>query len=169
MTENEKQHTWLKTLGIILATFIGAFLAFYLAINLTINRMLSPEYHINKMEKMIQKQERSFRKMEDKMMENPFEPKMAPMLVNLVKEPNEYKVIVDLKPLGGDEKNVNVKYENKMITVFGEMEKSTKHEEKIMNFSQSYYLNEDVNIDKMTKEKRDNKYIITIPFEQDEE
>ncbi len=169
MTENEKQHSWLKTLGIILATFIGAFLAFYLAINLTINRMLSPEYHINRMEKMMQKQERSFRKFEDKMMENPFEPKMAPMLVNLVKEPNEYKIIVDLKPLGGNEKNVNVKYDNKMITVFGEMEKSTKHEEKIMNFSQSYYLNEDVNIDKMTKEKKNNKYIITIPFEIDEE
>ena len=169
MTENEKQHSWLRTLGIILATFIGAFLAFYLAINLTINRMLSPEYHINRMEKMIQKQERSFRKFEDKMMENPFEPKMAPMLVNLVKEPNEYKIIVDLKPLGGNEKNVNVKYDNKMITVCGEMEKSTKHEEKIMNFSQSYYLNEDVNIDKMAKEKKDNKYIITIPFETEEE
>ena len=101
-------------------------------------------------------------------MDNPFEPKMAPMLVNLVKEPNEYKIVVDLKPLGGDEKNINVKYDNKLITVSGEMEKTTKHEEKIMNFSQSYYLDEDVNIDKMTKEKKGNNYIITIPFEEAE-
>lgn len=168
MTENEKQHTWARTLGIIIATFIGAFLAFYLAIDLTINRMLSPEYHIKKMEKMMQKQERSFHKFEDKMMDNPFEPKMAPMLVNLVKEPNEYKIVVDLKPLGGNEKNINVKYDNKLVTVSGEMEKTTKHEEKIMNFSQSYYLDEDVNIDKMTKEKKGNNYIITIPFEEAE-
>ncbi len=48
----------------------------------------------------------SFQRIEDKMTnENPFElQKMRPMLVNLVKENNEYKVIVDLKPLENNEK-----------------------------------------------------------------
>ena len=37
--------------------------------------------------------------------------------------------------------------------------------EKIINFTQSYYLDENLEKDKITKEKKGNKYIISIPFE----
>lgn len=163
MLEEEK-HPWLKFLGIVLATFIGAFLAFYFAVDMKLNRMMNPEYNIRRMEKMMKHYEKSFNKYEDKFMENPFEPKMAPMLVNLVKEPDEYKVIVDLKPVGGDEKNIDVKLDNNVITVSGEMEKVERKEERIMRFSQSFYLDEDLISDKIKKEKKGDKYIITIPF-----
>ena len=112
----------------------------------------------------MQKQQKNFEKMDNRFMENPFEPKMAPMLVNLVKENNEYKVIVDLKPIGNNEKNVNVKLDDNTVTITGEMEKKEHHRENIMNFSQSYYLDEKVMPDKITKEKIGNKYIVTIPF-----
>ena len=165
MLEEKHEHHWLKIVGIILATFLGAFLAFYFAVDITLNRMMNPEYQIKKMEKMVQKQEKSFRKMQDKFMEDPFEPKMAPMLVNLVKENDEYRVIVDLKPLGNNEKNVTVKLDDNIVTVSGTMDKKDGHGEKMMNFSQAYYLDEKLNADKMTKERKGNKYIITIPFE----
>ena len=166
LEEERNHHPWLKLLGIILATFLGAFLAFYFAVDMTMNRMMNPDYQIRKMEKMMRHQEKKFHKFEEKMMENPFEPKMAPMLVNLVKESDEYKVIVDLKPLGGDDKNVNVKLNDNIITVSGEVEKSGRHGERIMNFSQAFYLDENVNADKMNKKKKGNKYIITLPFEE---
>ncbi len=166
MLEEEKhQHHWLKVIGVIIATFLGAFLAFYFAVDITLNRMMNPEYQIRKMEKMMQHQERSFHKFEDKLMDHPFEPKMAPMLVNLIKEENEYKILVDLKPLGNNEKNINVNLDNNIITVSGSVDKKEHHGEKIMNFSQSFYLDEKLNADKMTKEKKGDKYIITIPFE----
>lgn len=157
----ENKHHLLKVVGVIIATFIGAFLAFYLAVDLTLNRMLNPEYQIKKLEKTMHKIE----KFDDKMMENPFVPRMSPMLVNLVKEANEYKVIVDLKPLGDDEKNVDVSLKDNVITISGDMQQKELRGEKIMNFSQSFYLDEKLIANKISKEKKGNKYIVTIPFE----
>ena len=158
----ERKHHLLKVIGVIIATFIGAFLAFYLAVDLTLNRMLNPEYQIKKLEKTMHKIE----KFDDKMMENPFVPKMSPMLVNLVKEPNMYKVIVDLKPLGNDENNIDVNLKDNIITVSGDMQKKELSGEKIMNFSQSFYLDEKLISNKISKETKGNKFIITIPFEK---
>lgn len=157
----ENKHHLLKVIGVIIATFLGAFLAFYLAVDLTLNRMFNPEYQIHKMEKTMN----NIQKFDEKMMESPFVPKMSPMLVNLVKEPNEYKVIVDLKSLGDDEKNVDVKLDNNMVTISGDMQKQEVRGEKIMNFSQSFYLDEKLIPNKIIKERKGNKYIVTIPFE----
>lgn len=157
----ENKHHLLKVIGVIIATFLGAFLAFYFAVDLTLNRMFNPEYQIRKMEKTMN----NIQKFDEKMMESPFVPKMSPMLVNLVKEPNEYKVIVDLKSLGDDEKNVDVKLDNNMITISGDMQKKELKGEKIMNFSQSFYLDEKLIPNKIIKERKGNKYIVTIPFE----
>lgn len=157
----ENKHHLLKVIGVIIATFLGAFLAFYLAVDLTLNRMFNPEYQIRKIEKSMN----NIQKFDEKMMENPFVPKMSPMLVNLVKEANEYKVIIDLKPLGNDDKNVDVKLDNNIVTVSGDMEKKELGGEKLMNFSQSFYLDEKLLPNKIVKEKKGNKYIVTIPFE----
>ncbi len=158
----ENKHHLLKVVGVIIATFLGAFLAFYLAVDLTLNRMLNPEYQIKKLEKTMHKIE----KFDDKMMENPFVPRMSPMLVNLVKEASEYKVIVDLKPLGDDEKNVDVSLKDNVITISGDMQQKELRGERIMNFSQSFYLDEELITNKISKERKGNKYIITIPFEE---
>ena len=157
----ENKHQLLKVIGVIIATFLGAFLAFYFAVDLTLNRMFNPEYQIRKMERTMN----NIQKFDEKMMESPFVPKMSPMLVNLVKEPNEYKVIVDLKSLGDDEKNVDVKLDNNMVTISGDMQKKELKGEKIMNFSQSFYLDEKLIPNKIIKERKGNKYIVTIPFE----
>lgn len=157
----ENKHHLLKVIGVIIATFLGAFLAFYFAVDLTLNRMFNPEYQIRKMERTMN----NIQKFDEKMMESPFVPKMSPMLVNLVKEPNEYKVIVDLKSLGDDEKNVDVKLDNNMVTISGDMQKKELKGEKNMNFSQSFYLDEKLIPNKIIKERKGNKYIVTIPFE----
>ena len=157
----ENKHHLLKVIGVIIATFLGAFLAFYLAVDLTLNRMFNPEYQIRKMERTMN----NIQKFDEKMMESPFVPKMSPMLVNLVKEPNEYKIIVDLKSLGDDEKNVDVKLDNNMVTISGDMQKKELKGEKIMNFSQSFYFDEKLIPNKIIKERKGNKYIVTIPFE----
>lgn len=160
--QEENKHHLLRVIGVIIATFLGAFLAFYLAVDLTLNRMFNPEYQIRKMEKTMN----NIQKFDERMMENPFVPKMSPMLVNLVKEANEYKVIVDLKPLGDDDKNINVKLDNNIVTVSGDMQKKELQGEKIMNFSQSFYLDEKLLTNKIVKERKGNKYIVTIPFEE---
>ncbi len=166
MSNEEKKVGWLRVLGIIVITFLVAFLAFFAALEFSLHRMMDPVYHAKKIEKMMRQEQKRIEKFEDKMMENPFEPKMQPMLVNLVKENDEYKVIVDLKPLGGNDKNIKVNLENNVISIYGDMEKKEHRGEEIMSFAQSYYLDEKINSDKMTKEKKGDKYIITIPFEE---
>ena len=165
MLEDEsRKHHWLRITAIVVLTFIVAFLAFYCVMELMLHRMTDPMYNAKRIEKVMREQERSFQRIEDKMTENPFEPRMRPMLVNLVKESSEYKVIVDLKPLENNEKDVNVNIKDHIITVSGELDKNSITGEKIINFSQSYYLDEELETDKISKERKGDKYIITIPF-----
>ena len=165
MIEEEKKDNWLKILVAVLATFIISFFAFYIAMEIMLNKMTDPMYNAKRIEKIVQQQQRSIRNFEDKLMDNPFEPKLRPMLVNLVKENNEYKVIVDLRHLDNNENGINVKVVDNMLTVSGEMDKKSFGNEKIINFTQTYYLDEKLDIEKMTKERVGSKYIITIPYE----
>ena len=151
--ENTKHH-WLKIVSIALITFIVSFLAFYIVMELMMNRISDPVYQMKKMEKVIQKKEQRFITNEEKMMENPFEPRMRPMIVNLVKENDAYQVIVDLKPLEGNENNINIDAEGKTLTVSDELDKNLHGNQKIIKFTQTYYLDEELLIDKMTKEKK---------------
>ena len=161
MNENKK---WLKILGIILLGLVMIFVLFYTAIIIALHQMLDPVYNSKHIEKLIKQQEKNFEKFEYEMGEHPFLPKTRPMLVNLIKEDSEYKIIVDLKPLEGNENDVNVKIKDNIISINGELDKQTNHGEKILNFSQSYYLDEKLLTDEIKKEKKGNKYIITIPF-----
>lgn len=163
MNEESKQH-WIK-LGIIaLVFFLVSYLAFHLAMKHNLSRFNNPYYQMEKMEKVLQRQERDLERFAEKDMESPFIPKMRPMLVNLVKEPNEYKVIVDLKPLDGDEKAINVDIQGDELTIRGELDKKIRGSEKIINFTQTYYLDEKIEEQKISREKKGDKYIVTIPF-----
>lgn len=162
--EENKNKKWLKILGIIVLSFIIVFTAFYTAVTIALHRMLDPVYNSRQIEKLLKQQEKNFEQFESELGEHPFVPKTRPMLVNLVKENDEYRVIVDLKPLEGNENDVNVKIKDNVISVHGELENKTSHGEKILSFSQSYYLDEKLDTDKVSKEKKGDKYIITIPF-----
>ena len=163
MTEETKKHL-IKMITITLGVFLGVFSALWLAMEITIKRLTSPEYNMRRIEKIIEQNEKSFKKLEKEFDTNPFEPKMRPMFVNLVKEKSEYRVIVDLKALDNDETGIKTTLENNMLTVSGQTDKKTGRSEKMVNFSHSYYLDEDLKPDMMTKERRGDRYIITVPF-----
>ena len=55
--------------------------------------------------------------------------------------------------------------EDKILTVSGEFDKKSFGNERIIKFNQSYYLDDSLMTDKMTKEKKGNKYIFTIPYD----
>jgi HSP20 family molecular chaperone IbpA len=163
--EENQNKSWLKILVIVILGFVMIFAAFYIAVTIALHQMLDPVYNSKRIEKLLKQQEKNFEQFEFELGEHPFLPKTRPMLVNLVKENDEYKIIVDLKPLEGNENDVSVKIKDNVISVHGELNNRTNNGEKILNFSQSYYLDEKLITDKMTKEKKGDKYIITIPFE----
>lgn len=166
MLEEDRKHHWLKIMAIIIVSFLAAFLAFYLALQMMINKITDPVYNAKRIEKIVQKQQKEFKNFEQKIAtENPFEPKIRPRLVNIARENGEYKIIVDLKPLEGNENGIDVNIKDNIISISGELDKKSMTGEKIVSFSQAYYLDEKLETDKITKEKKGDKYIITVPFE----
>ena len=163
INEESKQH-WIRVGVIALITFLVSYLAFCLALKHHLKKAYNPFYQAEKMEKMLEKQAYDFDNYMLKKMENPFEPKMRPTMINLVKEPSEYKVIVDLAQLDGDESAIKVDVQGNELTVKGQFDKKIRGSEKIINFTQTYYLDEKLEGTKITKENRGNKYIVTIPF-----
>ena len=161
----DTKHQWLKIGGIVLITFLVSYLAFCIALKHHSKKMHNPFYQAESLEKYVEKQERDFDKYMLNEMENPFMPKMRPMFVNLVKETNEYKVIVDLTQIE-DEEALNVDIKDNELTVKGEFDKNVRGTEKIINFAQTYYLDEKLDESKITREKKGHKYIITIPFKE---
>lgn len=162
MNEELKQNL-IKISVLALVFFLVSYLAFCLTLKHHIKKLNSPFYQMQRMEKMLEKQNKDFDKFVK--MDNPFEPKMRPMFINLVKEANEYKVIIDLKELDGNEDAINVTIQNNELTIKGELDKKSRNNERIINFAQTYYLDEKIQKDEITKERIENKYIITIPFE----
>jgi len=156
---DERGHSVMKVIGIIVATFLGAFLAFYFVADMTMKKMFDPMYQMRRAEKMF---DRDFKRMEKNMFMS------MPNLVNITKNNHEYKIFVNLKPLNNDENNVRVVFDNNTVTVSGAVDKDKNNKETILNFSQTFILDEDIDVQKVTKEKYHHKYIITIPYNEDE-
>ena len=166
MNEDTKQQ-WFRVGIIALITFIVAYLAFFAALKHHLKKMNNPYYQVEKIAKELAREQKDFEKLDEKYVLNPFEPKMRPMFVNLVKEPSEYKIIVDLATLEGNEDAINVKVNGAELTVTGEMDKKIRGREKIISFAQTYYLDQILEESQIRKEKRGDKYIITVPFKTD--
>ena len=81
---------------------------------------------------------------------------------------NSYKMIIDLKPFNNDPKNIEIKIKENQIDAKGLGEKSKKNTENVYVFTQKYVLPENIDEDKVTKEKVKNKYIITMPIDNDD-
>ena len=84
-------------------------------------------------------------------------------IVEIQKLDDEYKIIVDLRPFDNNEKNVRVEVRDNMATVNASVEKEKRHEDSIVEFSQTFYLEGDLDTSKIKKERFKDKYIVTVP------
>ena len=85
--------------------------------------------------------------------------------VDFVKTPDSYKFVIDLTPFQGNPDAVDIKVEGNMLTISGESSVTKNNYESFTKMSQSYTLCPKANIEKLSKKKVDNKYIITVPIE----
>lgn len=171
MCENDKKKCALKYFGLFCATLIGAFLAVYVVADITISRLFDPFGMMKNMSKMEDMAFKDFDKdMDMPMMPPPpkfFHEMMKPATVDFVRLPDAYKFIVDLKDFSNKSQNVNVAVKEDTITISGENKKSGKHSQSFSKFSQSYLLDDDAEFNKMSKKTVHDKYIITVPIEDD--
>ena len=161
--EHNHKKCILKYIGVLCATLLGAFLAFYFVADMTIKHMMDPMYQFKKMDRMMEHQERQMDKMGKRMMKDVGMPMHHKSIVEIQNFDDEYRIIVDLRPFDNNEKNVQFELNNNMATVTASVEKEKRHEDSIVNFSQTFYLDGDLDVAKIKKEKVKNRYIITIP------
>ena len=167
MMNEEKKRSWIQAGIIALITFLVAYLAFYIVLKCHFKNLNNPFYQAEKMEKMIQK---DFKRLDAyEKMTDPFTAKIRPTFINLVKEPSEYKIIIDLKQIDANEDIIDIQIQNNELTIKGEVDNKVRGQEEIIKFTQTYYLDEKVNEQEIAKERKGDKYIINLPFEIEED
>ena len=167
--DTKKKHC-MKYIGIVLATLLGSFLAFYFVADMTLKNMMNPANQFRRMDKMMERHSRDMEKMDRKMMKDMGMPPMFhhKSMVVVDKLDDEYKILVDLRAFDNNEKNVKFDLNNNIATVSASIEKENRHEDSIVEFSQSFYLSGDLDKTKIKKEKDRNKYVITIPLKDND-
>lgn len=166
--DNEKKHCFYKYLGLFFATLIGAFLAVYVVTDIAINRFMDPFAAMHKIDKEFKKMDAIIPvgEIPPQHMRGYFEHKMLKSnIVNFAKTPDAYKFFINLKTFNGNPEDIKITTDDNTITISGESTVDKKDSESFTSFSQTYTLDENANLEKMSKKKVHNKYVITIPME----
>ena len=191
-----EKHCWKQCLAMVIAAFLGSFLAFYfVADQMMLRKQMLPHFmpphHFEKrmfddFERMHQNQKHDIDKMFEKDMEafkeafsinKDFERRMfsdvrmPKIMMNTVKiktefNDNVYNVIISLKPFQGDENKINYNINGRKLTVFGKSQIKEKNYEHDVSFSQDFILPENADISKVSKTKDGNKLIISVPMKE---
>ncbi len=178
-----EKHCWKQCLGMVIAAFLGGFLAFYFVADQTMEKlhyrhMSKPhrmeQQMLHDMHKMYKQDMKAFDDMFKKQHMRKFkEPSfgipffmMDNVKIKTEFEDNKFNIIVCLKPFGGDENKVNYNVEGRKITVFGSSQHIEDGYEQDIQFSQDYVLPKNADTENITREKDGNKLIISVPIKE---
>lgn len=162
-----ERHPIMKYFLLGFLALIGAFLAFYVVTDWYFKAMLNPVNQMKRMDKVIEKRDREMEKAFKKAFQGTERlQERANHVIRLEQSDNEYKVLVDLVPLNDNEKNVSVKTNGNILTVKAVGLHGFGDRKSLVEFTQSYMFGDDVDLAKLTKERKDEMYIITIPINE---
>lgn len=162
------RHPILKHLFYGLLGLLGAFLAFYVVTDWYFKSMLDPVNQMKRMDKAIEKRDRQMERQFQKAYKGANKLQERANHVIRLEQTNEgYKVLVDLIPLNDSEKNVEVKTNGNVLTVKAAGIHGLGDRKSIVEFTQSYMFGDDVDLTKITKERKGDLYVINIPVEED--
>ena len=160
------KHPALKHVLVGLLVFLGAFCAFYVVADWHFKRMLDPSVQMRKVEKMMMNDERQMDKMINRQFKHEkMSQKDIQKYIKVEKTPQNYRIVVDLRPFDNDEKNVEVNTNGNslMVTAVGEHNKHGHNE--IVRISQSFSFDDDTDLSKITKIREGNDYVIVVPLD----
>ena len=159
-----KRHPFMAFMFVSFMVFLGSFLAFYVVADWHFKRMFDPAVQMRQMDRMIQNdarrmdkfiqtQGRQIRRMEQK----------SENFINITREPDKYKITVDLRPFDNNENNVEVTAKDNILTINAAGASNKRGHEKILKISQNYMFDDDVNLKDITKTREGNELIIYVP------
>lgn len=179
-----EKHCWKKCLAMLIAAFLGAFLAFYFVTDQMMKRYHFHHFNPERFEKrMFDDLERSYkidRKNFDKMLkrqekmlklnrENLALPFFITEAVKITTDfaDNNFNIIIDSKAFKNNENDVNYKVDNRKLTVFGSTVVKDKDFEQDVAFSQDFILPTNADTENISKDKDDKRIIITVPLKKE--
>ena len=161
-----ERHPILKHLLYGLMALIGAFLAFYVVTDWYFKAMLNPVNQMKRMDRAIERRDREMEKAFKKAFHGTERlQERANHIIKLEQDDDEYKVLVDLVPLNDNEKNVEVKTNGNLLTVKAAGIHGFGDRKSLVEFTQSYMFGDNVDLSKLTKERKGDTYVITVPIE----
>lgn len=161
-----ERHPILKHLLYGLMALIGAFLAFYVVTDWYFKAMLNPVNQMKRMDRAIERRDREMEKAFKKAFHGTERlQERANHIIKLEQDDDEYKVLVDLVPLNDNEKNVEVKTNGNLLTVKAAGIHGFGDRKSLVEFTQSYMFGDNVDLSKLTKERKGDMYVITVPIE----
>lgn len=161
---------WVKFALLILALFLGSYLATYFIIDQTRH-----SYYINPMRENGYMNKYYDEALWDKNFKRDFDEINSKMdsrkhlfkqhqIVETFKTNDNIKLVIDLKPFDNKIENIKVDIEDNKISIQGQNDKKLLEGEKEFFYSQTFTINDKINKDEITKKKIGHKYIITIPL-----
>ena len=161
------RHPILRHTLIGILVFLGAFAAFYVVTDWHFKRMLDPGVQMRKMEKMMMREQNRIDKMFKRETTRDYQlQKQAESFMRVEKNPDNYKIVIDLRPFDNNEQNVEVKANGNVLTVTAAGETKKHGHEMITRVSQNLMFDENVDLSKITKIREGNDYIIFVPVEE---
>ena len=158
------KHPIMKHVLVGLLVFLGAFSAFYVVADWHFKRMLDPAIQMRNMDRAMMKQEHRMDKLMQKEMSKNFRPDTT-SFVKVNKEDDVYKIVVDLRPFGNDEKNVEVRPEGNSIVINAANEKNARNGREITKYSQTFSFGEKINSANITIIREGKDYVIIVPID----
>lgn len=179
-----ENHCWKKCLAMIIAAFLGGFLAFYFIADQMVYKYSIRHFNPKKFEKrMFDDFEKSYKKdmksFDDIFKKNDYVHKMkkddlnVPLFfmdsVNIKTEfkDNNFDIIIGLKPFQYDENKINYNISGRKLTVFGESTVKDNKMEQDISFSQDFILPVNADTANIKKIKDGKKLIISVPIKED--
>ncbi len=163
------KHTggWIKFALVLIVLFLACYLAVYYVLDQMRHAYYMPAMPVESIDRILQEQDRMF---ERDMSAFPMHDKAMMVVKNPVetyKDDNldAYKMIINLKPFNNNPDNLSIDIQSNKVSIKGKTEKTGKHSEKVYAFSQSFILPENIDIEKVSKQKHGHKYIITMPID----
>lgn len=166
--ETKDQKGCLKYLLILMAIFLGAFLAVYFVADITVHKYFYPPkpafLEMRDIDDMIKEEDMTMKDLLNyQNTPSPFV--SAPVKIQTLQEDNFYKIILDLKPFNGNVNNITIKAKPYSIGIVGKYDSKTKNSKKDISFVQNFSLPEKIDVKAIKKQKEGNNYIITLPIE----
>ena len=167
--KDDKVCHMLKFAVLLITLFLACYLAVYYIMDQIRHSYYLPAMPLENIDKIIEEQDRMFEK---DLGTFPLQSRALKKIKSPIEtfkdnKINAYKIIINLKDFNNNPKNISLDIQDDRVNIVGINEKAEKNKERIYTFTQSFVLPEKINTKTVTKEQSGNKYIITLPIENE--